>query len=69
MWYLSDFRENQRKMKKHPGSRLSQFDAIDRPALKPLPTQPYSYTLVKQVSVHIDYHVEIENIFRLNHRF
>jgi transposase len=51
---------NQRKMKKHPGSRLSQFDAIDRPALKPLPTQPYSYTLVKQVSVHIDYHVEIE---------
>ena len=51
---------NKRKMKKHPGSRLSQFDAIDRPALKPLPTQAYSYTLVKQVSVHIDYHVEVE---------
>jgi len=51
---------NQRKIKKHPGSRLSQFDAIDRPALKTLPTQVYSYTLVKQVSVHIDYHIEIE---------
>ncbi len=51
---------NQRKMKKHPGSRLSQFEVIDKPALKPLPTQAYSYTLVKQVSVHIDYHVEVE---------
>lgn len=26
---------NQRNMKKHPGSRLSQFDAIDKHALKP----------------------------------
>jgi len=51
---------NQRQMKKHPGSRLSQFETIDKPALKPLPTQAYSYTLVKQVSVHIDYHVEVE---------
>jgi len=51
---------NQRKMKKHPGSRLSQFEAIDKPALKPLPSQAYSYTLVKQVKVHIDYHVEVE---------
>jgi hypothetical protein len=47
-------------MKKHPGSRLSQFEAIDKPALKPLPSQPYRYTLVKQVKVHIDYHIEIE---------
>jgi hypothetical protein len=51
---------NQRKIKKHHGSRLSQFDAIDRPALKILPSQVYSYSLVKQVSVHIDYHIEIE---------
>ena len=51
---------NQRQMKKLPGSRRSQFEAIDKPVLKPLPLQPYSYTLVKQVKVHIDYHVEIE---------
>ena len=51
---------NQRQMKKHPGSRLSQFEAIDKPALKSLPSQPYRYTLVKQVKVHIDYHIEIE---------
>lgn len=51
---------NQRQMKKHPGSRLSQFEVIDKPALKPLPSQSYNYTLVKQVKVHIDYHVEVE---------
>jgi hypothetical protein len=51
---------NQRQMKKHPGTRLSQFETIDQPALKPLPAQSYIYTLVKQVRVHIDYHVEVE---------
>ncbi|MFT7430113.1 MAG: hypothetical protein ACI971_000557 [Colwellia sp.] len=41
-------------MKKHPGSKLSQFDTIDRPALKPLSTQAYSYTLVKQVKTILE---------------
>jgi len=51
---------NQRPMKKHPGSRRSQFEALDKPALKPLPSQAYRYTHVKFVRVHLDYHVEIE---------
>ena len=51
---------NNRAMKKQPGSRLSQFEQLDKPALKPLPTCGYSYTQVKQVRVHTDYHVEIE---------
>lgn len=51
---------NQRKMKKHPGSRLSQFEALDKPVLKPLPIMAYIYTNIKQVKVHIDYHVEVE---------
>jgi transposase len=51
---------NQREMKKHPGSRLSQFEALDKPALKSLPPMPYTYTQVKQVKVHIDYHIEVE---------
>ena len=46
-------------MKKHPGSRYSQFRAIDQPALKPLPTHSYTFTQVKKVRVHIDYHVEV----------
>ena len=51
---------NNRQMKKHPGSRLSQFNAIDKPALKPLPTMAYTFTKVLKVRVHIDYHVEVD---------
>ncbi|WP_435276639.1 IS21 family transposase [Psychrobium sp. nBUS_13] len=51
---------NQRPMRKQPGSRLSQFIEIDKPALKPLPITPYIYTQVKKVTVHIDYHIEVE---------
>ena len=51
---------NGRPFKKLPGSRHSQFDAIDRPALSALPEQPYHYAQWKKVRVHIDYHVEIE---------
>ncbi len=60
---------NQRQMKKHPGSRASQFKTIDKPVLKPLPQKPYSYTLVKQVRVHIDHHVEVEkHYYSVPHR-
>lgn len=51
---------NQRPMKKLPGTRLSQFEALDKPVLKPLPAEQYVYTCVKPVKVHIDYHVEVE---------
>jgi transposase len=51
---------NTRLCKKLPGSRASLFAAIDRPALQPLPAQPYAYAEWKLVRVNIDYHVEIE---------
>ena len=51
---------NQRPMKKLPGSRLSQYEELDKPALKYLPCEPYIYTHVKQVKVHLDYHVEVD---------
>ncbi|MFT6899778.1 MAG: transposase [Paraglaciecola sp.] len=38
---------NQRQIKKHSGSRLSQFEALDKPALKPLSSMAYTYTQVK----------------------
>src|SRR5262249_32981935 len=34
---------NDRPFKKLPGSRRSQFEALDRPALKPLPPTRYEY--------------------------
>ncbi|MBF0245982.1 MAG: IS21 family transposase [Planctomycetes bacterium] len=51
---------NDRPFKKLPGSRRSQFEALDKPALKPLPQTPYTYTQIKTVRVHLDYHVEID---------
>jgi len=51
---------NNRPFKKLPGSRKSQFDEIDKPALKPLPAAPYELAYWKKATVHIDYHVEVE---------
>jgi transposase len=51
---------NQRPFKKLPGNRLSWFKAIDRPALRPLPVQPYDIAHFKRCRVNLDYHVEID---------
>ena len=53
-------RLNDRPFKKRPGSRREPFEAIDRPALQPLPASPDVFAQWKQVRVHIDYHVELE---------
>jgi len=52
-------RLNARPFKKVPGSRRALFEQIDRPALRPLPAQPYAFAEWKQVRVNIDYHVEV----------
>ena len=51
---------NNRPMKKHPGSRQQLFEQLDKAVLRPLPNQAYTYTQVKHVRVHLDYHVEVE---------
>ena len=51
---------NQRPFKKLPGTRLSQFEQLDKPALRALPAQPYQYTHIKKARVHIDYHIEYD---------
>jgi len=51
---------NQRPFKKLPGSRQRLFEALDRPALQPLPAQPYEYAEWKLVRVNIDYHVDVD---------
>jgi transposase len=51
---------NRRPCKKLPGSRQSVFESLDRPALRPLPAQPYEYAEWKLVRVNIDYHVEVD---------
>lgn len=62
-------RLNQRPFKKLPGSRQSQFEAIDQPALKPLPSTAYEYAEWKQARVHIDYHIEVQrHYYSVPHR-
>jgi transposase len=51
---------NARPFKKLPGSRLSLFAELDRPALRPLPAVPYEFAVWKTATVNIDYHVEVD---------
>lgn len=51
---------NQRPFKQLPGNRRQAFEQLDRPALKPLPRQPYRYINIKPVKVNIDYHVQYQ---------
>ena len=51
---------NARPFKKLPGCRWAHFEALDKPALKPLPAAPYEYAEWKKARVHIDYHVAVE---------
>ena len=51
---------NDKPFKKLPGSRRSQFEALDQPALKPLPTCAYEYANWKKARVNIDYHIEVD---------
>jgi len=40
---------NRRPFKKLPGSRLSLFEELERPLLRPLPAQRYEFALSKQL--------------------
>lgn len=50
---------NEKPMQKLDASRIELFEKIDKPALKPLPLQPYEYAEWKKARVNIDYHVEV----------
>ena len=54
---------NHRPFKKLPGSRHSQFLEADKPALTPLPPQPYEYAEWRKARVHLDYHIEVAGHF------
>jgi len=50
------------RITRHLGtSRRALFDEIERPALKPLPVEPYIYAEWKERKVAFDYHVEVEH--------
>jgi transposase len=50
---------NERPFQRLPGCRRSVFEALDRPAMRPLPPTPYVYAEWRERSVVFDYHVEV----------
>jgi len=51
---------NRREMKHVGQSRRALFEALDKPALAPLPQRTYEFARWKKARVHIDYHVAFE---------
>jgi transposase len=61
---------NHKPFKKLPGSRLSLFTEIERPALRPLPPNPYEFALWSTAKVNIDYHLEVDrHYYSVPYRF
>jgi transposase len=54
---------NARLMRKLGKSRREFFDQVDRPALLPLPAEPYQYAEWRHARVAPDYHVEVQGHF------
>jgi transposase len=50
---------NARRFKKLDGSRKSLFEALDRPALRPLPLTRYEFATWRKAKLGMDYHVEV----------
>lgn len=47
-------------MRAYGMSRAELFAAVDAPALRPLPAEPYAFALWKRCRVAPDYHVEVD---------
>ena len=45
---------NRRPFQKLPGNRLSAFESLDKPALRPLPARPYEYVEFRRARVGMD---------------
>ncbi len=53
---------NARAMKRYGGlSRRDLFESIERPALRPLPAEPFVYAPWSRAKVHGDYHVQVDD--------
>src|SRR4029079_167837 len=51
---------NNRPFKRLPGSRRTQYEMLERPALRPLPEREFEYAEWAKMRVGIDYHLCIE---------
>lgn len=56
-------RLNARPFRKRDGSRVSAFQEVDRPALRPLPAERFDMSQWSHARVNIDYHVAFDSNF------
>jgi transposase len=54
---------NHRPFRKKDGTRANVWEAIDKPALKPLPMEPFDLSEWSRARVNIDYHVAFDANF------
>jgi transposase len=54
---------NAKPFRKRQGSRLSLFESIDRPALRPLPLERFDLSQWSRARVNIDYHIAFDTNF------
>ena len=52
---------NARAYQRLPGSRRSVFEALDRPAMRALPENPYVFAEWKELLAAFDYHVDVDH--------
>jgi transposase len=52
---------NTRPMRAYNASRRELFERLDKPALGPLPAEPFQASTWKKVGLNIDYHIEFEH--------
>jgi transposase len=52
---------NSRTMRTYNASRRELYERLDKPALGPLPAEPFEASAWKKVALNIDYHVEFEH--------
>jgi transposase len=50
---------NNRKFRKLDTTRAKLFETLEKPVLKPLPRDPFTFAAWKKARVNIDYHIEI----------
>src|SRR6266478_8175621 len=50
----------QRPFRKREGSRATQFAAVDKPAMSPLPTERFDLSEWSRARVNIDYHIAFD---------
>jgi transposase len=54
---------NERPMRGWGTTRRALYEQVDRPALLPLPAEPYEFAAWKRCRVNLDYHIEVEKHF------